>query len=83
MILSSSPQTYIQTAFREGGYILEKQEGGSERHFEAVRQGIALPATDDAKFIFTFEEAREAFIAYATNSPMPLSLRWERMYLAG
>jgi hypothetical protein len=32
--------------------------------------------------IFTFDEAREAFMAYASEAPMPPFIAWERVRLA-
>lgn len=82
VILESSPETYIQTAFRDGGYILEMRDGDGQRHFHAVRRSGAPTAAKDLNSVFTFEEVREAFIAYATEFPMPHFLIWERMHLA-
>jgi hypothetical protein len=81
VILSSGPETYIQTASREGGYILERRDGDSHRHFHAVRRSAAPIEASASNSIFTFEEVREAFMAYATEAPMPDFLRWEGMHL--
>src|SRR3546814_20941182 len=37
VILEAGPETYIQTASRHGGYIVEKREGGRFGHFRALR----------------------------------------------
>jgi len=37
----------------------------------------------DPELIFTFEEVRDAFMAYASEAPMPHVVLWERMHLAG
>jgi hypothetical protein len=81
VILESGPETYIQTGFHDGGYIVEVREGDSRRHFQAVRPGGSTTEANGSDSVFTFEEVREAFIAYATGAPMPDALVWERMHL--
>jgi hypothetical protein len=81
VILLSAPENYIQTAFRDGGYVLEKREGCREQHFEAKRRSATTSASNDAKSALTFEEVREAFVAYASEGATPPFLRWERMHL--
>ena len=83
VVLASGSETYMQTAFRDGGYILEMREGGSHRHFQGLRKGQNKSAGDDAKLIFSFEEVREAFLAYGSAAPTPPFLMWRRMNLAG
>jgi len=81
VILEAGPETYIQTASRDGGYILEMRDGDNQRHFQAIRRGVAAKAVSDSNSIFTFEEVREAFMAYASEAPMPPFLKWEGMPL--
>lgn len=80
VILSSASETYMQTAFRDGGYIIEKRDGGDQRHFRALRR-TAL-STGSSEAVFSFEEVRETFMAYASEAPMPPFLMWEPMQLA-
>lgn len=75
-ILAVDEDTYIQTAFRDGGYILERRDGSAGVHFQARRREGA------GGMILTFEEVREAFLAYAADAPSPVWLVWERMILA-
>jgi hypothetical protein len=82
VILELGPETYIQTASSDGGYILEMREGDDQRHFQATRRGVAPAAASGSNSIFTFEEAREAFMAYASEAPIPHFLMWKRMDLA-
>lgn len=82
VILASGPENYIQTAFQDGGYRLEKREGSKEQHFEARGRSVASTANNDANFALTFEEVRDAFMAYASVGSMPPSITWERMHLA-
>lgn len=81
VILESGPETYIQTASCDGGYILETREGDSQRHFQAVRRSRTPIEASGSNSVFTFEEVREAFMAYATEAPIPHFLVWERMHL--
>ena len=79
VILEAAPETYLQTAFLEGGYLLEKRAGDKSRHFRAIRRGIAPTTRTAIKSAFTFAEVREAFVAYASQCPMPQFLRWQIM----
>lgn len=80
VILASAPETYLQTAFRDGGYILERRDGDAQRHLRALRR--AVPPTRSSDAVFSFEEVREAFMAYASETPMPPFVVWEPMQLA-
>lgn len=82
VILELGPETYIQTASRNGGYVLETRKGDGLRHFHAIRRNVAPTAGGDLNSIFTFEEVREAFMAYASEAPMPHWLIWDRVELA-
>jgi hypothetical protein len=78
VILASAPETYIQSAFRDGGYIIEKRDGDALRHFKALRRASA----GSSEPIFSFDEVREAFMAYASEGAMPPFVMWERLQLA-
>jgi hypothetical protein len=83
VILASGPESYIQTVFRDGSYIVEMRKGGSHYHFKAVRRPTAMSLSEnDSVMHFNFEEVCEAFMAYATGSPTPHFLKWEPMRLA-
>ncbi|MBY0303806.1 MAG: hypothetical protein K2W86_01455 [Sphingomonas sp.] len=82
VILESGPETYIQTASADGGYILEKRDGNNQMHFQALRKGAVPIDQSGSNTAFTFPEVREAFIAYATSAPIPLFMTWERLPLA-
>ena len=79
VILASAPETYLQTAFRDGGYILERRDGDAQRHLRARRRAVPSARRSDA--IFSFEEVRETFMAYASEAPMPPFVVWEPMQL--
>jgi len=81
VILESGPETYIQTAFRHGGYVVEKREGNGQEHFRALRRTNNPVTAKRPNDVFDFEEAREIFMAYASGASAPLFLTWERMLL--
>jgi hypothetical protein len=74
VILSSSEETYVQTAEKLGRYVLEKRDGDDLHFYRAVRRGTAQ--TDDAEE-FTFEEALAVFLAYGSGAAMPAFLEWK------
>ena len=82
VILEAGPETYIQTASRDGAYIVEKRDGGSFEHFRALRPNDNLRLAERHNYSFDFEEVREVFIAYASGSPTPPFVTWEKMHLS-
>ncbi|HEX8194525.1 MAG TPA: hypothetical protein VF552_16680 [Allosphingosinicella sp.] len=81
-ILASAPERYMQTVFRDGGYLLEMRDGNRRRHFEGARQGAVADRHVRRGAIFTFEEALDAFTAYASEAPVPDFLLWKPLHLA-
>lgn len=79
VILASAPETYIQTAFRDGGYIIEKRDGDAQSHFRALR--LMGPSARSSDPVFSFEEVRATFMAYASEAPTPPFLTWVSMQL--
>lgn len=77
VILGLDGETYMRTASLEGGYVIEKREGGSNKHFRAFRLG-GSPQWDDGT-IFDFEETLAVFSSYASKSEMPPFLEWRRI----
>jgi hypothetical protein len=82
VILSSAEESYIQTAARDGGYMIETREGSHLRHYRAIRQEPLSLSTDGSSSLFTFEEVLATFMAYASEEPTPKFLRWERMIIS-
>lgn len=76
VILAAGAETYIQTAFRGGDYILERRDGDGRSHVQARRRD------DPSEVTFTFEEVSEAFMAYADETPPPDFVVWEPLHLA-
>ncbi len=79
VILEAGPETYLQTAFQDGNYVIEMREGDSQHHFGAVSGNFTSSSETAPNETFNFDEVREIFLAYATGSPMPRWLRWERI----
>jgi hypothetical protein len=71
IILSSGEETYLQTAWQDGGYVVEKREGDNQHHFRAARRGAAGDAN------FTFEETLAVFLAYGSSAPIPSFVEWK------
>ncbi|WIW90492.1 hypothetical protein K3M67_21015 (plasmid) [Sphingobium sp. V4] len=79
VILEAGPETYLQTAFQDGNYVIEMREGDSQHHFSAVSGKFTSSSETAPNETFNFDEVREIFLAYATGSSMPRWLRWERI----
>ncbi|MBS7670428.1 hypothetical protein [Croceicoccus gelatinilyticus] len=77
VILGLNGETYVRTASLEGGYVIEKREGGPNKHVRAFRLGSG-PRWDD-RTIFDFEETLAVFSSYASKSSMPPFLEWKRI----
>ncbi len=75
VILSAADEIYIQTAFADGGYVLERRDGDAQAHFQAVR------SDDQSATTFALEEVEEAFLAWAEDTPAPDWLVWEPVCL--
>ncbi|NYI22972.1 hypothetical protein FHS93_001897 [Sphingobium francense] len=82
VILEAGPETYIQTASRDGAYIVEKRDGGSFEHFRALRSNDNLRLAERNNDLFDFEEVREVFMAYASEASAPPFVTWEKMHLS-
>jgi len=79
MIIESAPQDYLQTACRDGGYILEVRKGGFGEHYQAVRNGRAVGGPAQVKDALTYEEVSAAMASYALGDALPSFLRLQPM----
>lgn len=78
-VLASAPEIYLQTAWQDGGFIIEMRDGDEARHFRAARSDRPVGSKDRSRLTFTFEEVLAVFIAYASGTPTPASVTWETM----
>ena len=81
MIIESDPQDYLQTACRDGGYILEVRKGGPGEHYQAVRNGGAVGGPAKANDTLTYEEVSAAMASYVVGDSLPSLLRLQPMLL--
>lgn len=78
LVIESDEETYLQTAWRKGGYVLEVRKGGPGEHYRAVRRRIGEPAQSE---IFTYEEVSAAMESYVSGVPLPSFLELKPIYL--
>ena len=69
-VLSRDDGHFIQTAVSDSGMVVEKQEGGLDRHFQAKRNG----STE-----FASREVEQLFEAFYNRAPAPAGVAWERI----
>jgi hypothetical protein len=90
-ILSKDQQTYVQAAAAEDGFIVEKRDGDSTRHFYAARPGLhqrlrpepwLIPKGDRGQDRFTRDEMTAVLSSYFSGDPMPVGATWVRMEMA-
>jgi hypothetical protein len=74
-VLERGDELYIQTAYEDGQLVVEKREGGADRHFRAWRMG-----GDDR---FDKADVQRLFEAYYRNAAMPLTMEWRPYRLDG
>ncbi|MBA4010457.1 MAG: hypothetical protein C0481_01200 [Phenylobacterium sp.] len=77
LILERRSEVCMQATARDGGFALEKREGGRREHFRAVRSG--MPPGGGDRLLFSFEEAVDACLDYAEGGAVPSTVGWEPM----
>lgn len=81
LIVEKDAHQYLQTACRDGMYILEIREGGPQMHYQAFRRSQPSdPST--AEDHLSFEEVSAAVNEYVSGKPLPASLQWQKMMLS-
>lgn len=86
-VLARGDEFYIQTMRNEHGFLLEKREGGADRHYEGVpgdgrlRHVVTPPwwafwAKPSAIYYFTPEEIIAAFQEYRLGNADPSFATW-------
>lgn len=68
-VLSRADEDYIQTAHDDGGWTVERRQGGANQHFSAWHVGGGSS--------FTKDEVRRLFEAYRTRGPDPMTVEWK------
>lgn len=79
LIIESDQEDYMQTACRDGSYILEVRKGGPDAHFRAVRSDPAFSDRSESHDSFTYEEVSAAIASQVAGVPLPNFLRLEPM----
>jgi hypothetical protein len=74
-VLESSDQFYIQTAYEDGDFVVEKRDGGPDHHFRAWHMG----GTDR----FDKAQVQRLFDAYYRTEAFPLTVEWRPYRLDG
>jgi len=74
VVLQLDEQRYMQSAAKDGGFILEKREGASSRHFIAER-------SDSTGRILSADEITAALLDYLGDRSATPGLRWEHLGL--
>jgi len=88
--LAVSDEYYVQTQLTDGGYIIEKREGGEHAHFSATHvaprpvQIFKKPwwqfwGEAPQQDFFGLTEVTEAFAAYLSGGPDPSFIKWSLM----
>jgi hypothetical protein len=75
MIIESAPQDYLQTACRDGGYILEVRKGSPGEHYQAIRNGGAAGGPAKTSDTLTYEEVSAAMASYVVGDCLSSHLR--------
>jgi hypothetical protein len=87
-ILGKSPDTYLQAAAADNGFIIERRDGGFDRHFYAAHPGahpplraepLLIPAGDRGQDRFGEDDLLDIFTAYFCGGAMPSHIDWVRM----
>ncbi|WP_291839380.1 hypothetical protein [Brevundimonas sp.] len=73
LILEAAPEDYIQTRWTDGGFTLERRDGGADRHFRAETEG--------GQTVLEFEDILGAFTAWAEGTRLPAVLKWKALRL--
>lgn len=81
LIIESAPEDYLQTACRDGGFILEIRKGGPSEHYRAIRIEAAVGGLRKANDTLTFEEVSSAMVSYAFGEKLPNFLRLDPLDL--
>ncbi len=79
IVLERSAEKYLQTAARGGKFTIEMRDGDYLHHYQARRVGSTQTKRRKLNYDFSFEEALEVVLAYATGNETPKFVAWEKM----
>jgi hypothetical protein len=74
-VLEQTDQVYLQTAYEDGGLVVERRDGSADRHFRAWHMG----GSDR----FEKAEVLRLFDAYYRKDAPPLTVEWRPYRLDG
>lgn len=75
LIIEATPQNYLQTASRDGGFVLEVRRGGPGKHYRAVRKSAGDDPVEHDKL--TYDEVSAALASYISGDDLPKFLHLE------
>lgn len=81
LTVERSDQEYLQTACRNGWYILEVRKGGPSQHYRALRNERAIDGHAPTNDTFSYEEVLATLELYAVEDALPSFLRLETLEL--
>lgn len=74
LVLAIDDQHYIQSAAQDGGFVLERRDGGEEAHFSAEHR-------DGTGALFSLDEIAAAVLGYLAGRADSPGVRWVAMRL--
>jgi len=79
LILSESPETYVQLLRAYDEFAIEKRDGDRHNHFQATRRDAHAGRSSATGPTFSAPEALAILAAHASNAPAPTFIAWEKM----
>jgi len=79
LILSESPETYVQLLRTYDEFVIEKRDGDRHNHFQATRRNAHGGRSSATGPAFSASEALAVLAAHASDAPTPNFITWERM----
>lgn len=79
LILSESPETYVQLLRAYDEFVIEKRDGDRHNHFQATRSDAHAGRQSATGPTFSASEALAVLAAHASKAPAPTFIAWEKM----
>lgn len=80
-VLARGPQHYVQAAFEGDGYIVEKRDGGEDRHYRGERTRPPVTGTPAAPSRFALDDVQLIFEDYLAGRDSAAFVRWRKVAL--